>query len=86
MNTDFFTSELNSFLLTLGADKNIETYLNNLKIIASRFTFLEEDQTLQGTFSVLLSLVEQYKRELLVDENDRLSKLGRSDETSRGSC
>ena len=58
-------AELNTFNRTLATESNIRKFIELLTRIASNFTFVEEDTSLNGVFTIILSLSEQYKRELV---------------------
>ena len=58
-------AELNTFNRTLATESNIRKLIESLTRIASNFTFVEEDISLNGVFTIILSLSEQYKRELV---------------------
>ena len=58
-------AELNTFNRTLATESNIRKFIELLLRIASNFTFVEEDTSLNGVFTIILSLSEQYKRELV---------------------
>lgn len=58
-------AELNTFNRTLATESNIRKFIELLTRIASNFTFVEEDISLNGVFTIILSLSEQYKRELV---------------------
>ena len=58
-------AELNTFNRTLATESNIRKFIESLTRIASNFTFVEEDTSLNGVFTIILSLSEQYKRELV---------------------
>ena len=58
-------AELQTFNRTLATETNIRKFIELLTEIASNFTFVEEDTSLNGVFTIILSLSEQYKRELV---------------------
>lgn len=72
MNNCVIDSEIRKFNLNLAGEKDIRNFLIKLQTIASRFTFLEEEHTPSNSFAIILSLVEQYKHELLAGPNDQV--------------
>ena len=58
-------AELNTFNRTVATESNIRKFIELLTRIASNLTFVEEDTSLNGVFTIILSLSEQYKRELV---------------------
>ena len=70
MENTLLKQEIDRFNSTFAGETDIKTFLSNLKDIASRFTFIEEDTTLSGCFNTILGLVEQYKHELVQGHND----------------
>lgn len=70
MGDNFLKQEIDKFNSTFARETNIKTFLSNLRDIASRFTFIEEDTTLSGSFNTILGLVEQYKHELIEGYHD----------------
>lgn len=72
MNSFVIDSEIRKFNLNLAGEKDIKNFLTKLQTITSRFTFLEEEHTLSSSFTIILSLVEQYRHELLAGPNDQI--------------
>ena len=70
MENNLLKQEIDKFNTRFARETDIKIFLSNLKDIASRFTFVEEDTTLNGCFNTLLGLVEQYKHELISGYND----------------
>jgi hypothetical protein len=70
MENNLLKQEIDKFNSRFATETNIRTFLLILKDIASRFTFVEEDTTLNGSFNTILTLVEQYKHELIAGYND----------------
>ena len=65
MDLSLLETELQTFNRTLATESNIRKFIELLTRIASNFTFVEEDTSLNGVFTIILSLSEQYKRELV---------------------
>jgi len=65
MDLSLLETELQTFNRTLATETNIRKFIELLTEIASNFTFVEEDTSLNGVFTIILSLSEQYKRELV---------------------
>ena len=65
MDLSLLETELQTFNRTLATETNIRKFIELLTRIASNFTFVEEDTSLNGVFTIILSLSEQYKRELV---------------------
>ena len=68
--------EVEQFRSLLGKETDFDQFLKILFEIASRFSLKEEDKNLNGCFSVLLGLVEQYTHELLVKSTDHVQPAG----------
>ena len=65
MDLSLLETELQTFNRTLATETNIRKFIELLTEIASNFTFVEEDTSLNGVFTIILSLSEKYKRELV---------------------
>ena len=65
MDLSLLETELQIFNRTLATETNIRKFIELLTRIASNFTFVEEDTSLNGVFTIILSLSEQYKRKLV---------------------
>ena len=71
MESEVLTRELNRFNVRFATETDFKNFLARVRDISSRFTVLEEDNTLSGCFSIILGLVEQYKHELLAGPYDK---------------
>ena len=56
--------KLDQFENHLKLTNNISEIIHKLKEISSRFSLLEEENTLSGCFVTILNLAEQYNHEL----------------------
>jgi hypothetical protein len=69
---------VDAFETDLSTETNIKLFLAKFRNITRRFVLLEEDNTLNGSFSTVLGLAEQYNHELLIGasaDDVRSSKL-----------
>jgi len=63
--------ELDRFRVCLQTETDFTKVLNQIKHIASQFSVLEEERTLNGCFITILSLAEQFIHEHLSGNGEK---------------
>ena len=57
--------DIDTFNNQLATETDFKKFLALIRQIASRFSFLEEEDTVYSYHTIILGLVEQYKNELI---------------------
>lgn len=65
MENAYIRKEIDKFNNQLASEKDFKKFLALLRSIASKFSFLEEEDTVNCYHTIILGLAEQYKNELL---------------------
>ena len=57
--------DIDTFNNQLATETDFKKFLALIRQLASRFSFLEEEDTVSSYHTIILGLVEQYKNELI---------------------
>lgn len=70
MNSSF-ELDIEKFHTELKSETDLSGFLRRIKEIAARFSILDEGNNLNGCFTTILTLSEQYNHELLLGHREK---------------